>query len=70
MLGADVPKPAAAKLFTVYLNDNRKVGLYQCYNQHHYLIDLDSSLWFCVQTAATAAESWLVWEDEICSIWF
>lgn len=30
---------------------------------------LIQALWFLVQTATTAAESRLVWEDEICSIW-
>lgn len=43
MLDADIPKPAATKLFTKYLNANQSVGLYQCYNQHHYLTDFDPS---------------------------
>lgn len=75
MLDAGAPEPAASELFTKYLNDNQSVGMYQCEDQHHHLIliqvclSLPLSVSVCVQTAATAAESWLVWEDALRSIW-
>lgn len=65
MLDADTPTPAATKLFTIYLKDHQMVDLYQCF----ICVIVIQALWFFAQTAATAAESYLVWEDEICSIW-